>query len=351
MSPDPDPEPDPIPDPAPADWSTDTLLGEPFEARALPDEGTLVAFRGAVAAEGPAAGCAVLWVHGWSDYFFHRDLAVKWAGLGARFYALDLRGYGRSLLASGFDGSGRALDGSGETTRPGYIEDLDEYEVEIGAALDLIDAEAPGTRIVLAGHSTGGLVLTLWADRHPGRASALVLHSPWLEFQFTAGARKLLKPLLELGGLGNKQLWRNPIPVDMPNFYTLSVASHAGAVPYDLRLKPTGSFPVYPGWLAAIFDGHERVEDGLSIDVPVHVQTSTESVRGTSYSHRMAAADIILDVDQIAGRAPSVSSTVVIDRVPGALHDSFLSAPEVADRAWEGVERFVRGYVAPLPEA
>src|SRR5690349_1668932 len=39
----------------------------------------------------------VLYVHGWSDYFFQKRLARFWTSRGARFFALDLRKYGRSL--------------------------------------------------------------------------------------------------------------------------------------------------------------------------------------------------------------------------------------------------------------
>src|SRR5690554_3771130 len=42
-------------------------------------------------------GVDVLYVHGWSDYFFQKRLARFWTSRGARFYALDLRKYGRSL--------------------------------------------------------------------------------------------------------------------------------------------------------------------------------------------------------------------------------------------------------------
>ncbi len=46
---------------------------------------------------GPLRNTDVLYVHGWSDYFFQTELARFWTGLGAGFYALDLRKYGRSL--------------------------------------------------------------------------------------------------------------------------------------------------------------------------------------------------------------------------------------------------------------
>ncbi|MBT2500751.1 hypothetical protein J7E25_16770 [Agromyces sp. ISL-38] len=39
----------------------------------------------------------MLFVHGWSGYFFNRELAAFWSNAGARFFALDLRKYGRSL--------------------------------------------------------------------------------------------------------------------------------------------------------------------------------------------------------------------------------------------------------------
>jgi alpha-beta hydrolase superfamily lysophospholipase len=40
---------------------------------------------------------AVLFVHGFIDYFFQRHLAERFAMEGYAFYALDLRKHGRSL--------------------------------------------------------------------------------------------------------------------------------------------------------------------------------------------------------------------------------------------------------------
>ncbi len=62
----------------------------------------------------------MLYVHGWSDYFFNPELARYWSDAGARFFALDLRKYGRSLRP-------------GQT--PGYITNLADYDADIEAAL------------------------------------------------------------------------------------------------------------------------------------------------------------------------------------------------------------------------
>ena len=63
----------------------------------------------------------MLYVHGWSDYFFQKRLARFWTSRGARFFALDLRKYGRSLH-------------EGQT--PGYITDLATYDEDISAEFD-----------------------------------------------------------------------------------------------------------------------------------------------------------------------------------------------------------------------
>lgn len=308
---------------------------------------TLVAYRGPVDTSAPLAGKhVVVYLHGWSDYFHQADLARWWASRGAHFYAIDLRAYGRNLKPA--PGSRPGVTPVAETfpgVRPGYIGDLEEYDAEISAALDVIGAEHPARRIVLEGHSTGGLVWTLWADRAPRpdwEIAGLVLGSPWLEFQFTAAARRFLGPIVSLAARTTDA----PLPVSMPNFYTLSVGETQGHIPFDQRWKPAQSFPVYPGWLTAVFAGHRRIEEGLDLTVPVFVQISASTIHRPRYDSKMSRADIILDVDVIARRAVTLGHEVLVHRLEGALHDVYLSAPEVRAEAFAGLDRFVLGYLS-----
>ncbi|MEO5404086.1 alpha/beta hydrolase, partial [Bifidobacterium bifidum] len=68
---------------------------------------------------------AVMYVHGWNDYFYRRHESEFWESLGIPFYAVDLRKFGRSLR-------------DGQT--PGYIEDLHDYAAEFNALRDLVVA-------------------------------------------------------------------------------------------------------------------------------------------------------------------------------------------------------------------
>ena len=48
---------------------------------------------------------AVLYLHGWNDYFFQTHLADYLSDIGYDFYALDLRRYGRSMRPGQLPGS------------------------------------------------------------------------------------------------------------------------------------------------------------------------------------------------------------------------------------------------------
>src|SRR5690606_36880573 len=91
--------------PAPGVWGAD-VLGPDFEALTLPlpegAEATLVRHVPSTPGTGTADDArrvAVLYVHGFVDYFFHPHVAAALAGRGYAFYALDLRAYGRSLTS------------------------------------------------------------------------------------------------------------------------------------------------------------------------------------------------------------------------------------------------------------
>ncbi|GAB3595297.1 alpha/beta hydrolase [Microbacterium tumbae] len=325
-------------------WTPD-VLGDEFEQLTLPlgsdAEGEVVATLvralpaplpwwrfGLMPADG-LRDVDVLYVHGWSDYFFQKRLARFWTSRGARFFALDLRKYGRSLR-------------DGQT--PGYITDLATYDEDIAAALEAM-AQAPGRRLVLLGHSTGGLVLSLWASRNPGRADAVVLNSPWLEFQL-GPMRQAIAPVVEFGARF-RPLDAAP-QVDL-GFYTRAQAEVADAddpVEVNLAWRPEHAMAVHAGWLHAILLGHAQVAAGLAIEAPVCVLLSARSAAPTRWSDELTSADSVLVVDDIAARAMKLGSSVTVERIDSALHDVFLSRREAREDAYARLARWVDGWDA-----
>ncbi|MCG2802155.1 MAG: alpha/beta hydrolase [Cellulomonas sp.] len=313
-------------------WAPD-VLGDRFEQLTLPladdDEGEVVATLVRPATRPAAPTADVLYVHGWSDYFFQTELADFWAGQGAAFHALDLRKYGRSLRPH---------------QRPGFISDLATYDEDIAAALDVLRTD-PARPLILMGHSTGGLTLSLWAARHPDVASGLLLNSPWLEFQTRAIGRVVLTPAMTLGARIDP---RHELPnVDL-GFYTRAVSASAdGEWTYRADWRPARGFRTTRAWLDAVLRGQEQVERGLDLRIPVLVLLSTRSTLLPRWTPEMAHTDTALDVVGVARRSADLGRHVQIERLEGALHDVVLSAAPVREVAYAAMAHWVRTCVVP----
>ncbi|MFE4542863.1 alpha/beta hydrolase [Arthrobacter sp. NPDC056727] len=328
------------------EWQSD-ILGPGFESCAFDAVGwdgvrrraTLVRFTPPEAPDAlnpqdapPAAPRrAVLFLHGWSDYFFNVELAHFWEAQGFEFFALDMHNHGRSLQPG---------------THGGYVADLGNYDAEIGTAVGMIAGSGGAGRVqlVLMGHSTGGLVAALWASRNPGAVSQLVLNSPWLEMHRSALVRRAAWTMVEpIARLRPEAVLRLP----ERGFYWRSISSSAeGEWTLDSAYRPPLAFPVRAAWLSAILAGQAKVAHGLDIGVPVLVLLSVASENGMVWNEEMRRTDAVLDVNIIAARAMSLGRTVTVERIDGALHDVFLSRADVRGDAYGRLARWIRGYAA-----
>lgn len=301
-------------------WAPD-VLGEGFEARSLDLPGgataTLVRHAPGGAAPDPAA-TAVLYVHGFVDYFFQVHVARAFAERGYAFYAVDLRGHGRSLAA--WQDAGRD---------PNLVDELADYAADLDAAATAVRA-AGHEHLVLLGHSTGGLVGALWAHARPGRLDALVLNSPWLDlnepwFHRVVSTRVVdglgrVVPRVVVGGLGE-------------HYGAALHRGTGGEWDYDLAWKPHAGFPARAGWFRTVRRGHARVARGLAVDCPVLVLASERSGPSRAFHDDLLTTDSVLDAEQIRRRAPRLGEDVTLVSVEGGAHDLALS-PEPARTAY-----------------
>ncbi len=271
---------------------------------------------------------AILYIHGWSDYFFQTETAEFWHEHGATFYALDLRKYGRSLRP---------------WQTPGYVDDLATYSADINAALDLIRMDlGHNTSIMIMAHSTGGLTSSLWAHYNPHKISGLILNSPWLELQGSSVVRTVSQPALQqLAKLQPK----NPLPNLDSGFYSRAISKDLdGEWEFNTLWRPTPSFPVRAGWLNAITTGHARVARGLNITAPVLVLASAKTTILPRWSDDMLSSDSVLDVELIARRAVQLGPSITVQRIAGGLHDLALSPPAIRATYYESILRWTAAY-------
>ncbi len=310
------------------DWAVD-LLGQPYQRHIIelgddPDsEGTITAtlvrreFTGA-----PRA--AVIYVHGFTDYFFQTEMAEFYADRGIAFYSLDLRKCGRSLR-------------DGHTAH--YVSDLAHYDAELEESLRIVREET-GVPVYLAAHSTGGLIVPLWLDRSRRRngtakdgVAGVLLNSPWFDLQGAPWMRGIGTEAIRLGAR-----LRPATVLKLPEAEAYGASLHTsqgGEWEYELAWKPLGGFPVTVGWLNAVRRGHARLHRGLDIGVPSLVLRSDRSHIVSRYDETVETADAVLDVRQIARWAGCLGDEVTSVPIPGARHDVFLSRKEVRDHAYE----------------
>jgi len=279
-------------------WQPDRLLPG-FEALelALPDDydgpvvATLVRLPIAHAERG-----AALYVHGFSDYFFQRHMAERFAAEGYAFYALDLRKYGRSLRPH---------------QHANFCKSISEYYGDIDAAL-----EAIGEPVLLAGHSMGGLVCSLYAhegDRR-GEVQALWLNSPFFDWNLPEWRKVQLHLATAIG-----RYW--PLLNDPKAFrpeYTRTLRTEWD---FDAALKPDYGFPLYYGWLGAITDAFEKVHRGLAIECPVLAMHSDH-------------ADVVLDWRHIARWSRTLGPNVTVLSFPGGWHDLVCSPGSIREEVF-----------------
>ena len=292
---------------------------------------------------GKARG-TVLYIHGWSDYFFNTGLAEFFTSHGYVFYALDLHNHGRSLDSPELGG---------------YVADLADYDAEILAAIAAIAGEtdsraahssptaAPFANgphpVILMGHSTGGLIAALWAHHNPGLVSHLILNSPWLEIQGGAAIRRAATPLVQLAHL--RPLMRMRMPER--SFYWRGISREAyGEWDVDKELRPPHAFPIRAGWMKAILAAQQEVARGLKLPMPVLVLLSSKSMLGPVWSDQMMQADVVLDIRSLALRTLSLGNSVTLERIDGALHEVFLSRKPVRADGYARLARWLRGYVS-----
>ena len=269
---------------------------------------------------------AILYVHGYNDYFFQNQMALRFDSAGYNFYAVDLRKYGRSILSN---------------QKPFNVRSLDEYYTDIDSALHVIKKEG-NSEIILMGHSTGGLISALYAEhnRKDLQINALILNSPFLDMNLGWFKEKILMPIVAFIGRWFPNL---KIAQSESTAYAESLLkTNHGEWDFNTDWKMPISPAVTAGWLRAIYLGQRQIRKGLHIPVPVLVMHSNKSVYGEDWTPEFNKADAVLDVNDMEKYGKNLGPDVYLATIPNGLHDLILSDYNARNKTYEQIFSFLK---------
>lgn len=298
------------------------VLGNGFEQRTIQmpndDEGEVVCTIIRKKSE-KTTNKAVLYIHGFCDYFFNRELAEAVTNNGIDFYAIDLRKYGRSYR---------------ENQRINSCRNLSEYYADIDTALSLIKQEGH-TDITINAHSTGGLTTVLYAKnrQQTKKYNRIVLNSPFLSMNQSWFKEKILIPFMSFLGRFFPNI---PLPKGLSGLYGETIhKDYKGEWEYNETWKPIVAFPMDAGWLRAIHKGHLQVKEGLNLNDSVLVLSSDKSIYGELWTEEFRKGDAVLDVNEIQSLGKTLGANASTKIINNGLHDLALTAKPVRTTYFE----------------
>ncbi|MEL0636547.1 alpha/beta hydrolase [Marinomonas sp. TI.3.20] len=261
----------------------------------------------------------ILYIHGYTDYFFQTGLADHFIAQGYRFYAVDLQGYGRSIRPN---------------LLPNWCDSIDQYGQDLDIALATMKEDGVDHVIMLA-HSTGGLVAATYLAKHPllserenhyntpfPAITGLILNSPFLALPFSPKALKRLNcPIYTLVSL----LPFVSFQAKEATLYSQSLhTTFNGEWDYRLDWKPAAGFPLSFHWLKQITLAQRRLTN-KHIETPTLLCHSEISTINTKNVADMQMGDGVLNINSMQDAATKTFTNLDIAIIPKGFHDLYLS--------------------------
>lgn len=270
---------------------------------------------------------AMVYVHGYNDYFFQSELGDSAIAHGYNFYAVDLRKYGRSLLPH---------------QDAFFCKKMSEYFPDIDTTIAIAKAEGNDT-IVLMGHSTGGLSTSLYLNSkygHVGDVNALVLNSPFLDWNMSKMMEKFIIPVVGTVCYPFKRM-KTYGESKEPSGYAKSLhKKYLGEWDFDTSLKMDKGHTKRMGWVNAISKGQRKLRRHSNISCPILVMSSDTSIMETDqWQEGYKRADIVLDVNDIERYGKKLGNNVTYVQIAGGKHDLILSEKDARDKAYKTIFR------------
>lgn len=270
---------------------------------------------------------AILYVHGFNDYFFQKEMGDRYVDSGYNFYAVDLRRYGRSRLPWQY---------------PFNVRNQKEYFNDIDSALMQIRKDG-NVDITLCGHSTGGLTVTLLAADRGARCGVnrVITNSPFLAWNFSKLERNVGIPVISALGAVFKNSKIKQAHCD-GYAYSLLKEYH-GEWEYNTDWKMIYSPPVTMSWVRSIQNAQKEVmKKARNITVPILVMHSSRKIDGCGWTPEFQTGDAVLDPHELQKRGEKLGHVREVCSIDSGLHDLILSRYDVREATYDTIFTFLR---------
>jgi len=270
------------------------------------------------------ASTAVLYIHGYMDYFFQHHLATFFIDKGISFYAIELRKYGSSIK---------------KHQHANFFKNMAEYDEEISFVLSKIKNDGH-SEIIVNGHSTGGLLATRYmlngAQKH--LVSGIILNSPFLELNISKVAKRILPFVTPLA-----HLFPYLKASRLPSMYTESLhKNYKGRWDFNLDYKPVPSFITYSGWLRGVLRAQKEIRKSKIENLPTVIFHSDKSYSGTTWDNLVYTSDVVLNVDDISFLGRKIYPDADIIEIKDAVHDIVLSFDDVVEDYFNHISEWLK---------
>jgi hypothetical protein len=250
-----------------------------------------------------------IYLSGNNDYFYHADMAYKLRAKGYNFYAISFPNSGftsnvNNANFSTFDNMEYLFQ---------YIEIILEFY-----QIKKID--------ILFGHSTGGLIATMYADYKNSKSifiDRLILSSPLLDWYSDPNSKSIiykeefLEYIITFIGLIIPKINIKPI-IGTPN-YTSCVEFNE--INFNPKYKSLVEIHTYTDWIRACTLGQRKIQNNkVDVKCKVDIFLSDKSV----YWKYTINEDNVLDVEDIKKYGVNISNKVNFHIIKDSIHSCFL---------------------------
>jgi alpha-beta hydrolase superfamily lysophospholipase len=258
----------------------------------------------------PGNSKMLLWFPGRNDMWSHVHVLQPILDAGFDLYAVEHRKQGRSQFGST----------AGDFSITAHVSDHRLVLEEQNAGFAFALANKPYEKVVLYGHSTGGLEVSNFLREGDERAriSACVLNSPFLDWGAMSGLNELildgmdeLFPVISLFKGAAEQAQLMPLgglPTE-PSAFTARLWLQYPSI--DLRARNAQTNVVTAGWAAASSEMHEELLAMTPTAIPTLLMHSD--------------GDVALDSTEMPKLAGNLSTNLTCKFVPNCRHDMLMS--------------------------